>query len=756
MRQYLYTSFSKTLVIGLLVAVSLESCTEDSIYVASGIDPNKCEVVNMPIKVSAVELEDGLGTRSVDESLVNEGDSLDNTIKDIWILQYDEKGGKSAEPVYIDNVENLETGLSVPIVRPKGNLKYKIIVIGNTHNPSLETMLKRFFKTSNLSGLVGDFTCQESGYNAPTPGKSKGDMLLNGWQTITSKTETLDVSLFRTMAKVTVTVKLAKDSGVKVKSFQLKNIPSKYCLVDQYVEYDPAVTFADNGRLDLPIENWTEGSESMTFVYYIPRNMRGETGADNEKTKNYSAPSGATYIEILGNTSDGDPMRLKFYLGKNMTNNFDVEPNHHYNLPIEIKSMSNVAADSRVEIIKGKTFNDANSFIINIFPSEGLGQAKYTIPITRINTYWQNPNDGDAKYAIGDEDEWIAEVVWQDCDDIDMFHFVNQDGTEKASQPHFYEGKGCTSFCIRPTGKTSGNALIGVRRKDRSSEYPYYSWTWHLWFTDYDPAGVMTSGSGAYVFNVPGGHLYRYNTKYWNEHQTSFMMDRNLGSWYNSYNEASEQSTDARYFGLYFQCGRKEPMPIRSTNNSLSSTIKKYKLNQDGSEYVDTVKFTMKPGYGTIKEAIHNPTVYYHNSGDNHRWCSDDKDSSHTWDLIEWNKKLLDPSPEGWSIPRDGDPFVFGTTLEKGNDYGNLRIYKFTDCGHCVPFQLGYPSFRTSPYFMKLTGGDTNIYLALAGVMPDGKQKKIAKMFPTSLDFFESNWVVGDNMPVRLITDPDQ
>lgn len=747
----------------LLSVALLGSCSDEMPYEGPHANSDECEIVDMCISVSAADLERGLDSRSVDDTNVDEGSADINTVKDVWILQYDANGKKSAEPFYVDDPVQLSESFSVPVVRPKvGTTNYKLIAIANTHDSSLQTMFSGFLNTTMLRDWQKIFTSEESGYNAPSTDGAKGDLLLNGWQEITSTSDHIDVTLYRTMAKVTVKVTIAEGSGIKLSSLQMKNVRSKFIVADKYVTSDPKLSQADEGHIDLPKDNWVTGNQSMDFVYYLPRNMCGDVDGDNEKTKNYNAPLGATYVEIKGNSSAGDPMLLRFYLGKNMTNNFDLEPNYHYVLPIEIKSVNNINADSRVDIIRGKEFKDANSFIINLFLDESVLQAKYTVPIERINKYWDSGQTGaDATYALSSTDKWRAEVVWQDCGDTDMFHFVNSDGTELASgNPHFYEGTGGDlHFYIRPTGRTCGNALIGVHKKtddksldkDGDGYIDGYSWSWHLWFTDYTPDGKITTATDdGLISNVLGGCLYRYNTEYWKNHTDSYMMDRNFGALYKDYNEIVPQATDPLNFGLYYQCGRKEPIPARKDLNTTLSPVKKYILD-GGSEKIDAVEFTRLARAGSLKEAIHYPTVFYYNGEIS--WCIEDTDGKTTWDA------LFDPSPEGWCFPDDADPYMYGGTLKLEKNVDNkFRIFKFQNNGHTITFSLGYPSITGGNNIAAISGGQGNVYLSLKGLIKTGtdkNRKKIAKQnSPGQSDFYESKWIIGDLMPIRLIKAP--
>lgn len=337
-----------------------------------------------------------------------------------------------------------------------------------------------------------------------------------------------------------------------------------------------------------------------------------------------------------------------------------------------------------------------------------------------------------------------------------MFHFVNQDGTELSSNPHFYEGKGCTSFSIRPTGNAYGNALIGVRKKRQDTQYPDYSWTWHLWFTDYNPDGPMSIGNGNSEFIVPGGTILRFNNPYFIQDRQAYMMDRNLGAYCSNYNEGLEDSKDVRCYGLYYQFSRKEPIPVREPGK-----VRRYKLNEAGVEYVDTVKFThlIKNGYTSIDEAIHNPTVFYQSINDKKRWCQQDDKQDETWDLISWDttKRLLDPAPEGWTIPSEYKPYLYVNSLSMGNRYNLLQTFKFKDSNHIITFPMGYSSFRLKVgNFSEVNGGPDYVWFALKGRKPDADKTKKVAYIRAGNETQETEWLAGDHIGIRLVSDPNR
>ena len=152
-----------------------------------------------------------------------------------------------------------------------------------------------------------------------------------------------------------------------------------------------------------------------------------------------------------------------------------------------------------------------------------------------------------------------------------------------------------------PFDPKPGNALIAV--KDALGTI---LWSWHIWVVDFDPAETQqTYKSGA------------------------IMMDRNLGATSIIPVYAGAENTDYSAFGLYYQWGRKDPIPILGSV-APQGVIKLYENNYPNE--ANTIEYTVK-----------NPTVVY-----------DDIDWGYDETLWSSSKTIYDPCPYGWRVPNIG------------------------------------------------------------------------------------------------------
>lgn len=169
------------------------------------------------------------------------------------------------------------------------------------------------------------------------------------------------------------------------------------------------------------------------------------------------------------------------------------------------------------------------------------------------------------------------------------------------------------------TGDTYGNALIGGFNASGGIE-----WSWHIWFTDFDPNATAQSYTGGVVF-----------------------MDRNLGA-------LSATPGDAAAHGMYYQWGRKDPFPAGESELSCLA----------GYEY-RTVRGADNKGM-SLAYAIANPTHYIVGEEEftsgigysykswlltlNHNLWGNASPSMNSY-VDASDKSIYDPCPPGWKLP---------------------------------------------------------------------------------------------------------
>lgn len=276
----------------------------------------------------------------------------------------------------------------------------------------------------------------------------------------------------------------------------------------------------------------------------------------------------------------------------------------------------------------GTSYSDEKHFIIRI-PYEGEsvnlsanGTANSYI-IGQAGTYSITPVKGNSEERI--ENISYAELIWETRGNTNAMSY----------------GELIKSIALDPEGNVivitadefkAGNALVAAKDIDDN-----ILWSWHIWFTDFDPeATAQTYPSGA------------------------VLMDRNLG--------ALNNSTDVPSYGLLYQWGRKDPfVGSGDGTNTFASTYP-----ADAISFVNTSDNRNNLSYATAhpNHNIMGSTWNYTNTGT-------------TWWGAE--KTIYDPCPPGWQIPPLSvwDNYSHGTFtypltggLNEGSSYlGNVNDY---------------------------------------------------------------------------------
>lgn len=240
----------------------------------------------------------------------------------------------------------------------------------------------------------------------------------------------------------------------------------------------------------------------------------------------------------------------------------------------------------------------------------------YGIDISRANTFWSNPDVGDASNVIDNNTEWTAQVIWQDIDHR-AISFCGADG--KVINGDTINGKGLKPLYVKVKTSTFGNVIVGIKKKGTGTNA--YLWSWHLWLTD-EPQ--LVAG----------------------------FMDRNLGA------TSSSPSGESKAYGLFYQFGRKDPF-VESYSNA---RIAKYDINGrfmcSGTKDI-SVRYTMFSQY------VNSPDVIIKSSDNGSfespeewtKWNNQKKYMDKLWNDITGSdgKTLFDPCPEGWRLPTKED-----------------------------------------------------------------------------------------------------
>lgn len=651
-------------ILAAVLLTAMAACTEEMDVPGSTATEGREATVRL--SVSAAPVGAGMpGSRALPEG-VDEGTDPDYEVKDIWLMEYNDAGEIVGSPQYYTK-EELKDGINVPIILPMGDAVFKCVVVANTHVPDrINEAIGDVSTLAKLRALCRKVSTPDDLHNEnhdadgnPLKG---GDLLMNRVMDITSLTKELDCKLYRNIAKFTLKLKNLATSGVNVNTVQLCNVPDRMFYADRLYGSEQGAKYPSPTSGEAGSRTWeaeyvkdvTPDADGVwTFEYYLPRNCRGTNGnTAGPSEKNRNAPDFATYVEIMAeDTQNGTPIRYRFYLGENMTDNFNVIPNRHYILPVTIEGKG-ASTDSRVEDLGTLTLPESNCYIVN--PLNGGIQQLHSVPITRINKFWDSvdgqiatdENEKPEDNHVYHDTKWVAEVIWQDAG-TRLFDFCDKDGNllckEDGTTPvDVYTGTGESDFHFKPREGARGNVLIGVRRETQNKNN--YLWSWHLWITDYNP-DERTAGwnEGQYVYSVDGGNVHRYAG--WSDtYQDKYILDRNLGAMSATGDLASTR-------GLYYQYGRKDPFPHSSTTlYDINGNALTPHWNVASGDCMERVSSAAKFLYESVKK----PFVIYGGTSD---WVvTNSSHNTNRWKNPSWfsgleEKSLFDPCPPGWRVP---------------------------------------------------------------------------------------------------------
>lgn len=163
-----------------------------------------------------------------------------------------------------------------------------------------------------------------------------------------------------------------------------------------------------------------------------------------------------------------------------------------------------------------------------------------------------------------------------------------------------------------------GSALIGAYDANDN-----LIWSWHIWVTNNDPMAVENT--------ITIGDVT--------------MMNQNLGA--DTNNEgSSDKDAIARSYGVYYQWGRKDPLPGPSDWN--------FSFNYDDALY-DYNDYETAMGYveskkgGSIEWTNENPrNIVIGNPDNGNDWLNNGHDDA-LWSAE--SKTNYDPCPAGWRVP---------------------------------------------------------------------------------------------------------
>lgn len=336
---------------------------------------------------------------------------------------------------------------------------------------------------------------------------------------------------------------------------------------------------------------------------------------------------------ILTNASEAD---MKQHIGLvvyNLTNDSYFSPSFYFWsgtqwLPFD---------ENNITLIVDK---ESNSFIVPI------DVVRIDIPTTKASDFWSNYElpgfftafsfNPENLNTLAQTNTVEARLLWSDKKDMISRLAFNKGPAGKEIE------EGMISVFVKE--KKAGNALVALYINNE------IRWSWHLWFTDYDPNPVAATTVGQ--TSVKNGYIYRYNNSSIPEGNYVF-MDRNLGS--------SSNELLADFTCLFYQWGRKDPFPAQESLDGTAVSF--YGINGDALSY-STGNSTSNP----LKESINRPNKFIITAAAtafNDDWMLPSNTSVtvlntptgilKNMNQFLWNngnaKTYFDPCPKGWKVP---------------------------------------------------------------------------------------------------------
>ncbi len=289
----------------------------------------------------------------------------------------------------------------------------------------------------------------------------------------------------------------------------------------------------------------------------------------------------------------------------------------------------------------------SNCYIIN--PVEGLSTT-IQIPIEdRINNFWQIYAGSTSKKikANNTGEDLMVDIVWEDFDE--SFEFEECEIVEDE------DGALAVKFVVSEKFR-EGNVVFVVSECEVDDYGTTISplWSWHLWFTDYNPDMIAAANyhlieSGkerAYTLSGYEGAVHRYrdaegvsgDDAVWSGiYSDKFIMDRNIG-------ERDEYASNYGAGNVYYQFGRKDPFP--GSGAIYSSGDDPRPLSRTNLTFAFAVEY--------------HDHFLATNTASTTTWCGETAalsaaciwyDEAYAVAGYDEGKSIFDPSPLGWRVP---------------------------------------------------------------------------------------------------------
>lgn len=283
---------------------------------------------------------------------------VENTIRNFWVLQFNGTAGTSTlirkdfypgSSVKTVELTTSSTANRIFVIANEGSEAFQFTSTGTTMAGFLENGF-----TAGPSGNTGTtgFPLRNNGTDDLVPFAGSTDMIVTGGKQA-------DIMLYRTVAKVTANITVAKkmvDQSYGFWQGQIMHVPAKrfYFPIGQEAVFpQPTEGYVDYEAITVPHGSLTpnaDGSMSFSSTAYLPVNLQHPVPYTTPVLRNANAPADATYFQIMGISLVGGAISrsviYQIHLGANFTDDYSISPNYDYTYKITIADENE--DDSRV------------------------------------------------------------------------------------------------------------------------------------------------------------------------------------------------------------------------------------------------------------------------------------------------------------------------------------------------------------------------------------------------------------------------
>lgn len=386
------------------------------------------------------------------------------------------------------------------------------------------------------------------------------------------------------------------------------------------------------------------GGTAQTWGLQAGKRVDGSTGVQTMRAKRYPA-TGTDYYDLSTE-----------YGSRNTANCYIIDGYGKFKLPLVYgNAILNGATNSSAYTETPQTQGTNKGATLNVF---------YNYKDNHISSPYIKDDTGVSL------DDMTADIVW-----MDETSLLDYSSMTILKEDHGYLAFEVDYDCVRP-----GNAVVAV--KDGNGDI---MWSWHLWFTNLPVKkedAITGITQGGYTFGLMQYHIGRRLEEL--EVVNPGDLTYKIRAVQNATGKEIQTSTVTQSSGstriqasnLYFQFGRKDPVPGLYADPT-SSTLKVIRMETDieklGYEYTRQSSATLQ----TMGYAIQHPNMYI--QGASQGWMLPNGQSPTTasatlqqwlydYAMACWNpawrlsntsnydkpiKSIYDPCPYGYVVPSD-------------------------------------------------------------------------------------------------------